>query len=277
MSISLSPLLPFPFPWSVVPTEPLDLPYLTSLCRVHTEEGNCLRRWPGASKRPSQAGGELPLPNGGFWALGCPLAGSFPQQVHITTSLLQIPALSPPFGERITYPLPSPFCPCCVCCVPFPTRGTHGYGRGGLAPLVKLGAAEDKNATYTTMCVVPRPFPGISDGPDTPNVLVLSLPLCLPLPLPLSLSQLLSYVPYQTLVMETSNTEAPQAAPLWLCSPPLSTHKCSSAASKYFFGSCTKHPYALCRQRKKVGLCMAKNGNTRCSCWHATIKPWLRL
>ena len=79
-----------------------DLPCFTSLCRVHTEEGTCLRRWPGVSKRPSQAGGEVPLPNSGCWALGCPLAVSFPRRGHITTSCLQIPALSPPFGERIT-------------------------------------------------------------------------------------------------------------------------------------------------------------------------------
>ena len=68
--IGLTTLLPFPFPRSVVPTEPPDLPCFTSLRRVHAEEGKCLRRWPGASKRPSQAGGEVPLPNGGWWALG---------------------------------------------------------------------------------------------------------------------------------------------------------------------------------------------------------------
>ena len=141
MSIGPSPPLPFPVPWSVVPTEPPDLPCFTSLCRVHTEEGNCLRRWPGASKWQSQAGGEVPLPNSGWWALGCPLAGPFPRQGHITTSCLQIPVLSPPFGERITYPLPSPLCPCCACCAPFPTRGTHGYGLwrvGGGAFLVPI-------------------------------------------------------------------------------------------------------------------------------------------
>ena len=58
MPIGLTTLLPFPFPWSVVPTEPPDLPCFTSLRRVHAEEGKCLRRWSGASKRPSQAGGE---------------------------------------------------------------------------------------------------------------------------------------------------------------------------------------------------------------------------
>ena len=114
MPIGLTTLLPFPFPWSVVPTEPPDLPCFTSLRRVHAEEGKCLRRWPGASKRPSQAGGEVPLPNGGWWALGWPLAGSFPRRGHITTFLLQVPALSPPFGERNTNPLPSPSCLCCA-------------------------------------------------------------------------------------------------------------------------------------------------------------------
>ena len=74
----LPSLLPFPFPWYVVPTEPPDFACFTALCRVHTVEGNSPRRWPGASKRSSQTGGEGPLPNGCFWALGCPLAGSFP-------------------------------------------------------------------------------------------------------------------------------------------------------------------------------------------------------
>ena len=83
VSIGLSPLLPFPFLWSVVLTEPPSFHYFTSLCRVYTEEGNCLRRWLGASKRSSHAGGEGPLPNGGFWALGCPRAGSFsPTRAH---------------------------------------------------------------------------------------------------------------------------------------------------------------------------------------------------
>ena len=54
----------------------------TALCRVHTEEGNYSRCWPGASKwTPHTSGG--PLPNGGFWAAGCSLAGSLPQQGHI--------------------------------------------------------------------------------------------------------------------------------------------------------------------------------------------------
>ena len=73
-----------------------------------------LRRWPGASKRPSQAGGEVPLPNGGWWALGWPLAGSFPRWGRITTFRIQVPALSPSFGERNTNPLPSPSCLCCA-------------------------------------------------------------------------------------------------------------------------------------------------------------------
>ena len=54
--IGLSPLLLFPFPCSVVPTEPPDLPCFTSLRRVHAEEGKCVRRWPNASKRTSQGG-----------------------------------------------------------------------------------------------------------------------------------------------------------------------------------------------------------------------------
>ena len=39
------------FPWSVVPTEPLDFPCFTALCQVHTEKGNCPHRWPGASQQ----------------------------------------------------------------------------------------------------------------------------------------------------------------------------------------------------------------------------------
>ena len=98
----ISSLLPFPFPWSVVPTGPPDLPGFTSLCRVHIEEGNCLRRWPGASKRhPKPAVRYLsPTAAGGPWDV--PLRGLFPRRGHITTSCLQIPALSPPFGERST-------------------------------------------------------------------------------------------------------------------------------------------------------------------------------
>ena len=32
-------VLPFPFPWSAVQTEPRDFPCFTALCRVHTEAG----------------------------------------------------------------------------------------------------------------------------------------------------------------------------------------------------------------------------------------------
>ena len=99
-------LLPFPFLWSVVPTEPPDFACFTALCRVHTEEGNIPRRWPGASKRSSQTGGEGPLPNGSLWALGCPLAGSLPRRGHITTFCPSDPTLSLPCGEGIMYPLP---------------------------------------------------------------------------------------------------------------------------------------------------------------------------
>ena len=102
LPIGLTPLFSVPFPWSVVPTEPPHLPYFTSLSRVNAEEGNCLRRWPGASKRPSQAGGGVPLPNGGGWALGWPLAGSLPRRGHITTFRLHVSALSPSFGEGNT-------------------------------------------------------------------------------------------------------------------------------------------------------------------------------
>ena len=68
-------------------------------------------RWPSASKRLSQTGSEGPLPNGNFWALGCPLVGSFPQQGHIITFCLSNPMLSPPFGASAScspYP-PPPF------------------------------------------------------------------------------------------------------------------------------------------------------------------------
>ena len=140
--IGLATLLPFPFPWSVVPTEPPDLPCFTSLRRVHAEEGKCLRCWPGASKRPSQAGGEVPLPNGGLWALGWPLAGSFPRRGHITTFLLQVPALSPSFGERNTNPLPSPSCLCCAdggCGVGVGARGSGMYRETWGGPLAVVG------------------------------------------------------------------------------------------------------------------------------------------
>ena len=52
-----------------------DCPYFTALCRVHTEEGNYPRRWEGASKWIPHTGGGGSLPNGSFWAPGCPLAG----------------------------------------------------------------------------------------------------------------------------------------------------------------------------------------------------------
>ena len=114
----------------------------TSLRRVHIEEGKCLRRWPGASKRPSQAGGGVSLP------MGWPLAGSFPRQGHITTFRLQVPALSPSFGERNTNPLPSPSCLCCACCVPWRARVWVVAGvvlcwvaAGGSTPRWVLGGA----------------------------------------------------------------------------------------------------------------------------------------
>ena len=64
---------------------------------------------------------------------------SFPQRGHITTSCLQIPVLSPPFGEHITCPLPFPLRPCCMCCVSFPTRGMHGYGLWRVVSVVWWG------------------------------------------------------------------------------------------------------------------------------------------
>ena len=57
-------------------------------------------------KRSSQTGGEGPLPKGGFWAVGCPLVGSFPRRGYMTTLCLSDPAPSPPCGERIMHPLP---------------------------------------------------------------------------------------------------------------------------------------------------------------------------
>ena len=90
-------LLPFPLPWSVVLTEPPDVPYFIALCRIHTE-GNFPRRCPGASKQSSQTSSAGPLPNSGFWALGCPPVGFIPRLGHITTLCLFLPALSPPCG-----------------------------------------------------------------------------------------------------------------------------------------------------------------------------------
>ena len=57
---------------------PRDFPCLTALCQVHKEEGNCPRGWPGVFKWTTHTGGGGSLPNGGFWAPGCPLAGSLP-------------------------------------------------------------------------------------------------------------------------------------------------------------------------------------------------------
>ena len=51
----------------------LDFPCFTALCRVHTEEANCPRRWPGASKwTPHTGGGERGgrgggIPTRGVW------------------------------------------------------------------------------------------------------------------------------------------------------------------------------------------------------------------
>ena len=74
-------------------------------------EKNC---WPSASKRSSQTGSEGPLPNGVFWALGCPLAEIFPQQRHILTFCLSNPMLSPPFVASAScgpYPPPPLYFP----------------------------------------------------------------------------------------------------------------------------------------------------------------------
>ena len=86
MPIDLSPpsapglAYPYPsthtsFPWSVMPTEPPDLPWFTASCRVHTKEGNGPHHWPRESRRTPHAGGGGALPNGGCWALGCPQLG----------------------------------------------------------------------------------------------------------------------------------------------------------------------------------------------------------
>ena len=56
-------VFPFPFPWSVAPTDPPDFPCFTAPCRVHTEEGNGPRRWPGASKHLAPP--PSPHPGGG--------------------------------------------------------------------------------------------------------------------------------------------------------------------------------------------------------------------
>ena len=70
------------------------------ICVESTQRKAIAFAWPGASKRSSHAGSEAPLPNSGFWALGCPLAGSFPRQRRLTTFRLPILALSPPCGKR---------------------------------------------------------------------------------------------------------------------------------------------------------------------------------
>jgi hypothetical protein len=73
---------------------------------------------------PPNTGGGEPLPNGHFWALGCPLAESIPRRGHITTSRLSIPALNPPCGKCI---IPhATVCPRCVYCVSIPSRGMCG-------------------------------------------------------------------------------------------------------------------------------------------------------
>ena len=62
-------LLPLPFPWSVVPTEPPDFPSFMALCQVHTEEGNCPCRWGGGVQGGYPSSGRctavLVLPLGG--------------------------------------------------------------------------------------------------------------------------------------------------------------------------------------------------------------------
>ena len=62
---------------------------------------------------------EDPLPNGGFWGPGCPLAGPLPQR-HLPAFNPPLTALSPACGKRILCPpTPShrPLGPWCVCCV----------------------------------------------------------------------------------------------------------------------------------------------------------------
>ena len=94
---------------------------------------------PSGHPRPAVGGS---VPNGGFWALGCPLAGSLHQRGHKTTFRLSIPTLSPPCGEPIMPPPPpcvrggcivSPFP--CVAWVPsgMVCNGWHKVtGKGGL-------------------------------------------------------------------------------------------------------------------------------------------------
>ena len=61
-----------PFPWDGVPTEPPDCPCLTSLCRVHAEEGNGPRCWAVFMR----LGGEGALECGAQWSWGHGLHGT---------------------------------------------------------------------------------------------------------------------------------------------------------------------------------------------------------
>ena len=81
---SLSPCLAFA---SLHPLQPWDCPCFTALCRIHTQESNGPRHWPGASRRTPHTSGAGPLPNGRFWAPGCPTAGSFPPRKHLQPAL----------------------------------------------------------------------------------------------------------------------------------------------------------------------------------------------
>ena len=57
------------------PAEPPDCPCVTALCRVHMGGTALVVGHVCPSGHPHTGGGG-PLPNGGFWAPGCPLAGS---------------------------------------------------------------------------------------------------------------------------------------------------------------------------------------------------------
>ena len=141
-SLAYPDLLTLPFPWSVVPTEPPDCPYFTTLCRVRTEEGSCPRHWPGASKWiPHTSAGGL-LSNGGFRAQGHPLVGLLPRSGDITTIHLSVPVLSPPCGERIISPptpLVSVVCVLCVRSVAWPKCHPGWWPRGGVECWVWMG------------------------------------------------------------------------------------------------------------------------------------------
>ena len=145
-----SPCLDSCLAWPYLPTHPslplvgcanavprLSLVHCSVSYRVHTEEGNCPRCWPGASKWKCHAGMGGALPNSGLWAPGCPLAGSLPQRGHITTFSLSFPVLSPPCGEHIMCPQPPPprpptrhppLGPWCVYCMSIPSSGGGGWG-----------------------------------------------------------------------------------------------------------------------------------------------------